>query len=382
MAQVRDFKPYSVAELPVAGIDVDGLYFVKGAGDVRFTMFVRNLSNSDWITLGTTDRVDTVNGLTGVVVLSLSLDGSGKLSITGNGATIDLDARYRKKSDQIPWAEVSGKPTTVSGYGITDAVRNAGDEGVAGVKTFSSSPVVPNASSGNQAVAKGQVDTAVAGLQTQINTLGATVSDQMKVPLDIDCSGNPNYPPSIKGDGWRVTVAGKVGGAGGVDVGIGALIVCKVNSPGGTQAAVGGSFYIVHADHDQATETVLGIIKVATLAQASAGADDTTAVTPKKLQSKIDAERATSNTRYVRTDIDSQGLDPTAKQNARTNINAADNSAVVHISGSETISGTKQFSSPVYVPTATEGTADGTAATTQFVQTAAVGVKTKWTRDW
>ena len=41
----------------------------------------------------------------------------------------------------IPFANIASKPTTISGYGITDAVTTSGNQTIAGTKTFSSTIV-------------------------------------------------------------------------------------------------------------------------------------------------------------------------------------------------------------------------------------------------
>lgn len=64
----------------------------------------------------------------------------------------------------------------------------------------------------------------------------------------LDCSTNPNYPAaSAAYDTWTVTVAGKVGGASGVVVNKNDLVVAIVANAGGTQAAVGSSWFVVGA---------------------------------------------------------------------------------------------------------------------------------------
>lgn len=60
----------------------------------------------------------------------------------------------------------------------------------------------------------------------------------------IDCAANPNYPAGVTGDTYRVSVAGKIGGASGLDVEIGDLVLCITDNAGGTQAAVGSSWTI------------------------------------------------------------------------------------------------------------------------------------------
>lgn len=63
----------------------------------------------------------------------------------------------------------------------------------------------------------------------------------------IDCSTNPNYPAAAVNHVYRVSVAGKIGGASGRDVAVGDRIICKSSNAGGTEAAVGAGFDIVGA---------------------------------------------------------------------------------------------------------------------------------------
>ncbi len=64
----------------------------------------------------------------------------------------------------------------------------------------------------------------------------------------IDASGNPNYPAAAIGDTYRISVAGKIGGASGIDVTINDTVYCFIANGGGTQAAVGADFVIIHED--------------------------------------------------------------------------------------------------------------------------------------
>lgn len=58
----------------------------------------------------------------------------------------------------------------------------------------------------------------------------------------IDLSSNPNYPSATTGDTYTISVDGKIGGASGVSLTQGDLIVAKADNAGGTQAAVGSSW--------------------------------------------------------------------------------------------------------------------------------------------
>jgi hypothetical protein len=64
----------------------------------------------------------------------------------------------------------------------------------------------------------------------------------------INCSTNPNYPAADAGHVYIVSVAGKIGGASGVEVSVNDKIWCKVDdSPAGTEAEVGTNWDIIHA---------------------------------------------------------------------------------------------------------------------------------------
>ena len=100
---------------------------------------------------------------------------------------------------------------------------------------------------------------------------------------DIDCSTNPNYPASHKGDRWEVTVAGKIGGSLGINVDIYDEIVCKTTSAAGDQATVGANFYVVQGNIERATETTSGYIQLGTDSEVQGATENTKAFTSLKL---------------------------------------------------------------------------------------------------
>jgi len=95
-----------------------------------------------------------------------------------------------------------------------------------GALTANSNTLIPT-----QKAVKTYVDTAVTGL--------------LDFKGNIDCSTNPNYPAALKGDAYAVSGAGKIGGASGVAVDVGDVIVASADNAGGTQAAVGSSWFIL-----------------------------------------------------------------------------------------------------------------------------------------
>lgn len=67
----------------------------------------------------------------------------------------------------------------------------------------------------------------------------------------IDCSTNPNFPAANKGYVYRVSVAGKIGGASGTTVEVNDRLACTLDgSAAGTLAAVGANWYITQANID------------------------------------------------------------------------------------------------------------------------------------
>ena len=78
-------------------------------------------------------------------------------------------------------------------------------------------------------------------------------SDAMVFKGVIDCSANPNYPAADRGWTYRVSVAGKIGGASGTNVEAGDMLLCLTDSTSaGTQAAVGANWAIIQTNIDGA----------------------------------------------------------------------------------------------------------------------------------
>lgn len=69
----------------------------------------------------------------------------------------------------------------------------------------------------------------------------------------IDASSNPNYPAANAGDLYRISVAGKIGGASGPNVEVGDEILCLTDgTSAGTQAGVGSNWNITQTNIDGA----------------------------------------------------------------------------------------------------------------------------------
>jgi len=79
----------------------------------------------------------------------------------------------------LDWSKItSGKPTTLGGYGITDAVNTTGNQTIAGNKTFTGTTTVSTPVNGSDAATKAYVD----ALQQTINEL----ESQPGIAKDVD----------------------------------------------------------------------------------------------------------------------------------------------------------------------------------------------------
>lgn len=76
----------------------------------------------------------------------------------------------------------------------------------------------------------------------------------------LDCSSNPNYPAASAGDVYKVSVAGRVGGASGPVVEVGDLVVAMADNAGGSHASVGASWVIEQNNINVAALAGLGLV--------------------------------------------------------------------------------------------------------------------------
>lgn len=163
-------------------------------------------------------------------------------------------------------------------------------------------PALPNASEAQPGIAEiaTQAEVDAGADNTKIVTpqkLLQFVSDKITGLWEnkgfFDCSTNPNYPAAVSGDAYTVSVAGKIGGAAGIDVEVRDVFYCINDNPGGDQATVGGDWGIIQSNLVQATEVIAGIAEIATQAEVNAGLDDMRLVTALKLKTLLDGRNAT-----------------------------------------------------------------------------------------
>lgn len=118
------------------------------------------------------------------------------------------------------------------------------------------------------------------------------VSSGINLVDNIDCSTNPDYPAGDKGDAWNVTNSGRIGGDAGEIVNVGDLIVVVATTTvGGIEATNGVDFIIMESNRDQATDSIKGVVELATDVEAEAGTDALRVITPATLKSTLDANQ-------------------------------------------------------------------------------------------
>jgi len=158
------------------------------------------------------------------------------LSLTGQQISADI------KSSSIDETKLDVSVNTSLDLADT-SVQNSGNETVNGIKTFGSFPISPSSAptTDYQLSNKKYVDDIIKAADAMVYK-GAT-----------DCSGTPNYPAADAGDTYKVSVAGKIGGASGVVVEVGDMFICTADSTAsGDQATVGAYWDVLQVNIDGA----------------------------------------------------------------------------------------------------------------------------------
>ncbi len=95
---------------------------------------------------------------------------------------------------------------------------------------------------------EGQIIKKVDGTNFNVTWGDPIDADALVYKGAINCSTNPNYPAADAGDTYKVSAAGKIGGASGPSVAVGDLIICSVNSTAsGDHATVGSHWSVIGA---------------------------------------------------------------------------------------------------------------------------------------
>lgn len=201
--------------------------------------------------------------------------------------------------DSTTWIDMSGDIRSVlGGAGLTGNESN----GVVTLDLNVDNSTVQIVSDVLQVKDGGITTAKIANLSTDINSNSATTAiptaDAVKNYVDSVAGGLGNleggwdassgvlptgsngYSGTKKGDYWFVDVAGTTSG---VPFSVGDVIVAKVDG-----ASSISDFIQLEVNRDQATESILGLVRIAASDDVSVGIDDTKAITPLKLKQYLD----------------------------------------------------------------------------------------------
>jgi hypothetical protein len=233
--------------------------------------------------------LDLTGDITSVVA------GSG---LTGGGTTGDVTLDVNVDNATI---EVDNDIVRVKDLGITTAKLNdgavttikLGDNQVtlAKIAQIANLKVLGNVSGATANVAEVTIVTDLASASS--TTLATSSSIKSYIDTNIGTLGNlegawdassGSFPvgstPTAgtkKGDYWYVSVAGTTGG---VVFNVGDVIIAKIDSASTSSAA---DWIQLEVNRDQATESVLGVSRIATQTETNTGTNDTAYITPLKL---------------------------------------------------------------------------------------------------
>jgi hypothetical protein len=250
-----------------------------------------NPGNGEWVNIsGDITEVIAGSGLTGggsggVVTLDLNPDNS-TIEVNNDIVRIkDLGVTNQKLADDaVTTIKILNKNITFSKIQdiatMTVIGRVASGTGVASeigiIDNLSGATTTTLATS--QAI-KLYVDSAIAAIG---NLEGGWNASSGTFPV-----GSSPTSGTIKGDYWYVTTAGTVDG---VLFNVGDVIVAKVNGASTTSAS---DWIQLEVNRDQATTTILGLVRLATNAETQTGTDTEKAITPSALSSRTATESRT-----------------------------------------------------------------------------------------
>lgn len=240
----------------------------------------------------------------GDVTGQASFDGSGNISITATYKNSGVVAgTYRSVTVDAKGNVTAGSnPTTLSGYGITDAVPSSQKGAANGVATLDSGGKVPVA----QIPATAITDTFVVGTQAAMLALTAEIGD-VAVRTDLNKSFILRVAGASTLANWQELLT-PTDAVQSVDGMTGAVVLPSATEGGEGKAQIATQAEVDAGADDskfvtalklmnwvkQAGESVLGMLIVATQAQTNAGAADDVAVTPKKMRAGFAASLTTN----------------------------------------------------------------------------------------
>lgn len=144
-----------------------------------------------------------------------------------------------------------GTPSIITSSSTNSVTANSHTHAIDATSAATASKIMVRDASGRAQIATPSVAADIANKGYVDGLLAA--NDAMVYKGAIDASVNPNYPAASAGETYKISVTGKIGGASGVNVQVGDMIICLVDSSAsGTQATVGNNWNIIQANIDGA----------------------------------------------------------------------------------------------------------------------------------
>lgn len=175
------------------------------------------------------------------------VEAGNALTLTGNKLDVAPGTGLEISADTLRLAAAA------AGFGLTGGAGSALSVGAGyGIKIESSDFVAVDTSTIPTLATVGDVRENLEALIAEAETAAEALfsaNDALVYKGTIDCSANPEYRAADAGHTYKVSVAGKIGGASGTAVEIGDTLLCtKDGSAKGTQAAVGANWDILQTN--------------------------------------------------------------------------------------------------------------------------------------
>jgi hypothetical protein len=257
--QTRQYTVESESNSP-PGSPVTGRYYLAGASPSGWAIAVAagdivKKTGSGWATLTAEDGESVVILATGAIKVRksgawqlppstavVSNGDKGDITVSGDGAVWTID-------DGVVNTAKMGGDVTTAGKALLTAADAAGQRTALSIGSAASLASDTDATLAANSDARLATQKAVKTYVDQL--LGA--QDAMVFKGVINASTGPNYPAADAGWTYRITAAGKVGGASGVNVEVGDILICVTDgSASGNQATVGGNWVVVQTNIDGA----------------------------------------------------------------------------------------------------------------------------------
>ena len=186
------------------------------------------------------NRVAKNANITGATKTKITYDEKGLVTTGADLVEVDIPTLAQSKITNLA-TDLAAKATKIAGGTNGNIVtRNSGGDIQDSGKKFDD-----NGTGTSDIWSASKIQTAIDAV------LGA--NDAMVYKGTMNCSANPNYPAANAGHTYKVSVAGKIGGASGINVEIGDMLICTVDgTASGTQASVGFNWSIVQTNIDGA----------------------------------------------------------------------------------------------------------------------------------